>query len=129
MPKILLNRIRTPDGTVLTSRHRHDYVSYKDANGLTYMVDGGTGYCRRNVHDGHPYEELSVSTDDDHDTIRNNFEWGTYGKSGNEPLQWKLLKDLTDNHIRNIVSNCSNVDKYSNIFTDELEYRDKLESV
>ena len=28
--RILLNRIKTPDGTILTSYNRHNYVEYKD---------------------------------------------------------------------------------------------------
>ena len=41
MSEIILNRIQTPDGTVLTSYYRHDYKSYQDKNGETYIVDGG----------------------------------------------------------------------------------------
>ena len=47
--KYLANRIRTPDGTILESMHRHDYVTYIDANGKEYMVDGGLDYLRRNI--------------------------------------------------------------------------------
>jgi len=35
--KIILNRIKTPDGTILTSYHRHDYIEYIDDNGLEYI--------------------------------------------------------------------------------------------
>ena len=30
---ILNSRMRTPDGTILESKHRHDYVTHTDANG------------------------------------------------------------------------------------------------
>ena len=33
--RLLLNRMQTPDGTVLTSWSRHDYRTYTDANGET----------------------------------------------------------------------------------------------
>ena len=32
--QIIINQIRTPDGTLLKSMHRHDYVEYTDKNGL-----------------------------------------------------------------------------------------------
>ena len=73
--RIVSNRILTPDGTILESMHRHDYVTYEDANGLEYMVDGGLDYLRRNVHDDAPYIELSVYSDDSHDVIRDVFKW------------------------------------------------------
>ena len=73
--RIVSNRIRTPDGTILESMHRHDYVTYLDANGKEYMVDGGLDYLRRNVHDDAPYEELSVYDDALHVEIRNVFKW------------------------------------------------------
>ena len=31
--EILNSRLRTPDGTILESGHRHDYVTHIDANG------------------------------------------------------------------------------------------------
>ena len=62
MSTLVYNAIRTPDGTVLESRHRHDHVEYIDKNGKEYMVDGGLEYIRRNVHEDAPYEELSVYT-------------------------------------------------------------------
>ena len=100
---IVANRIRTPDGTVLHSRHHHDYVTYTDNNGLEYMVDGGLEYLRRTIHEDHPYTEISVFEDDPFDLIRRAFAWGTRGKDGKQPLQWKLLADLDDDHIEAIL--------------------------
>jgi hypothetical protein len=48
--RIVANRIRTPDGTILESKHRHDYVTYTDANGKQYMVDGGLVKCSNGAH-------------------------------------------------------------------------------
>lgn len=38
---IVYSAIKTPDGTILESKHVHDYQSYLDANGETYLLDGG----------------------------------------------------------------------------------------
>ena len=69
MKHIVLNRIKTPDETILISRHRHDYVTYTDANGETYMIDGGTDYLRRSVN-SEPFEEQSLYADAPHNEIR-----------------------------------------------------------
>lgn len=97
-----LNRIKTPDGTILTSYSRYDYKTHKDKNGEEYMVDGGLEYLRRNVNK-EPYEELLVPIDASFEKVRESFHWGTYGKDGNQSLQWKLLKDITDNHLEAIL--------------------------
>ena len=99
---IILNRIRTPDGTILTSEHRHDYKTYTDANGEKYMVDGGNDYLRRN-RTNVPYEELSLYDDEPFEVIRQHIKWGTYGKNGDQPLQFKPLKNLDDDHIQAIL--------------------------
>ena len=71
MKKLVLNRIRTPDQTVLTSRHRHDYQYHKDKNGEIYMNDGGVEYIRRSINI-EPYEDLSLYSDDPFEILREN---------------------------------------------------------
>jgi hypothetical protein len=123
--RIVSNRIRTPDGTILESMHRHDYVTYVDANGKEYMVDGGLDYLRRNVHDDAPYEELSVYDDALHVEIRNVFKWGTRGKDGKQPLTYVPLKDLTTEHIEAILDTQSHISDYiRKIFLNELSIRE-----
>ena len=123
--RIVSNRIRTPDGTILESMHRHDYVTYLDANGKEYMVDGGLDYLRRNVHDDAPYEELSVYDDALHVEIRNVFKWGTRGKDGKQPLTYVPLKDLTTEHIEAILDTQSHISDYiRKIFLNELSIRE-----
>ncbi len=39
--KLIRSCLETPDGTILQSRSRHDYRQHLDANGKTYMLDGG----------------------------------------------------------------------------------------
>ena len=110
--RIVSNRIRTPDGTILESMHRHDYRTYVDANGKEYMVDGGLDYLRRNVHDDAPYEELSVYDDALHVEIRNVFKWGTRGKDGKQPLTYVPLKDLTTEHIEAILETQTHIQEH-----------------
>ena len=121
-PRILLNRIQTPDGSILTSYNRHNYVEYKDT--LTkevLMVDGGTDYLRRNVG---TYEELSVYDDGSHITRRSAVHWGTRGKDGRQPLVYKPLKDLDSDHIEAILKTQHQIsDFYREVFMEELKYR------
>ena len=125
--RIVSNRIRTPDGTILESRHRHDYVTYVDKNGKEYMVDGGLEYLRRNVHDDAPYEELSVYDDAPYALIREVFKWGTRGKGGRQPLTFVPLKDLTTEHIQAILETQDHIPQYiRNIFLDEMIFRVKM---
>lgn len=95
------NAIKTPDGTIIESHHRHDFVSHTDKNGHGYFVDGGLDYARR----GGPrdYEDLTVFEDADFLIIRNAFSWGSYGKNGDQELKWILLKDLETDHINKIL--------------------------
>ena len=120
--KLVANRIRTPDGTILESKHRHDYVSYVDKNGKEYMVDGGTDYLRRNVHEDAPYEELTVYADAPHAVIREVFKWGTRGKDGKQPLKFVTLKDMTTDHIEAILETQNLPGYMRKIFSDELDF-------
>jgi len=120
--RILLNRIKTPDGTILTSYNRHNYVEYKDSiTKEVLMVDGGTDYLRRNIG---TYEELSVYDDGSHLTRRSAVHWGTRGKDGKQPLVYKLLKDLDSDHIEAILKTQHQLSEfYKEVFKNELKYR------
>jgi hypothetical protein len=124
MSTLVYNAIRTPDGTVLESTHRHDYKTYLDKNGKEYMVDGGLEYVRRNVHDDAPYEDLSVYITDGHDKVREVVKWGTYGINGDQPLTYILLKDMNKEHIRACLENVPRMHPaYKEAFKEELKLR------
>jgi hypothetical protein len=125
--RIILNQIKTPDGTILRSMHRHDYVTHTDANGLEYMVDGGSEYLRRTVHESAPYEELTIYEDSPYEVIRENFHRGGRGKDGRQPLTWVPMSKMSDswlkaciiyNEERGLGDSCAN-----EFYQKELEYR------
>ena len=126
MRKLILNRIRTPDGTILTSRNVHDYKSHKDKNGDTYTNDGGVEYLRRSVN-VIPYEDLSLYSTDSFEKLREGIEWGTFGKNGNEPQQYNSISSMSTNHIKVILSNCRVADYMKELFEKEISYRSECE--
>jgi len=124
---IVLNRIRTPDGTVLTSRNRHDYRTHLDANGETYMVDGGSAYLRRNVNK-EAADELSVYVEDGHEMVRMAFEWGTRGVDGRSPLRYVAVKDMSTDHIIAVMTTQRIGTDMLGVFEAELDWREDHEA-
>ena len=122
MAQILINRIRTPDGTVLESKHRHDYVEHVDANGKTYALSGGTDY-QRIVGEFTDCVDLSVYDYSSHNIIREEFKWTTYGPNGDQPRTEVLLKNMSTDHIHNILNDNFTVDYITKILQDELLFR------
>ena len=122
--QLVSNKIMTPDGTIIQSFHRHDYVVHLDRNGHKYMVDGGLEYLRRNIHEDAPYTELSLCCDDNFDDIRREFHWGTRGKDGRQPLKWKPLCDLDTTHIEAILETQTQIKPWlRDLFEKELKLR------
>jgi len=121
--QLVANVLRTPDGTILQSYHVHDYKEHVDANGKTYMVDGGMNYMRRTWYEEGNGEDLSVYTDEPHTKIREWFRWGTYGKEGKGPLNWVALKNLETAHIKAILDEGYARSYIRKMFEDELELR------
>jgi len=99
---IVRNAIKTPDGTILNSRGRHDFMSHTDENGETYMTDGGRDYLRRSVNDK-PAEDLTVVLFHGHERVREAYDWGTYGPNGDQELSYVLLKDMADGHVQALI--------------------------
>lgn len=121
--KLLRNAIITPDGTLIESRYRHHYNCHVDT--LTkeaYFVDGGLDYDRGS-YSGEGVKDLRIYDLDDHILIRERFTWGTYGKNMDKPLEYKLLKFMSDAHLVAILKTQKLATRIFNVFVDEVEYR------
>lgn len=125
MRKLILNRIRTPDGTILESKNQHDFRSHRDTiTGELYFTDGGSSYLRRSVNEV-SYEDISLYSDDDFEILRKNICWATFGKNGDEELQYKSISNMSSNHIKAILSNCTVADYMKELFEKEISYRNE----
>ena len=123
---MIRNAMRTPDGTLLQSRHRHDYVTHTDANGKEYMLDGGTSYIRSSVNGDE--EWLTVTLADPQEQIREALDWGTYGINGDQPLSYITLGDMTVDHIEAVLENVPSINPAFKIAMErELVYRNGKE--
>jgi len=129
MANLVLNSIQTPDGTILTSRHRRDFVAHADSNGLTYFVDGGLDTPRRAIHRQAPFTDLSIYDDDVFSNIRNSFEWGSVGEKSDQVMKWSLLRELKTDHILAILRTQTHLPAYQRkLFQMELNYRSRNDS-
>ena len=119
---MICNALRTPDGTILQSRHRHDFKTYKDANGKEYMIDGGLDYVRASANGD---EEMIVATlAEPHEQVREACDWGTYGINGDQPLSYITLSNMTTDHIEAVLKNVSSINPAIKIaMQNELEHR------
>jgi len=115
-----------PDGTILVSRHVHDYNTHTDDNGDKYMVDGGNDYLRRSINDV-PAVDTSLYTDDPHELLRKEIKWGVLTGKDNYH-EYIPIKQMSRAHITNIIA-----DGYTGVYVDlmlaELQWRDDHESV
>jgi hypothetical protein len=122
MSELIYSALRTPDGTIIESKSRHDYVTHIDANGKKYMLDGGLDYVRSSANGDEEY--LTVWADDPHETVRQHCRWGTYGPNGDQPLTYKKLCDMSDAHINAVLENVSTIKtSIKTAMHNELEYR------
>lgn len=122
--QLVYNACRTPDGTLLVSTHRHDYVTHTDKNGETYMRDGGQDYirCSRNIEKP---EELSLTLEDDHSKVRDVVTWGTYGINGDQPLKYISVAEMETAHIIAVLDLAGIAPWRRQVLETELEKRDE----
>ena len=126
MKKLLVKRWRTPDGTVLTSRHRHDFVSHKDKKtGLTYIVDGGLDYLR--VFNQGSMINLCVYSDETFEVTREACEWGSRGITGKSPIEYTTISKMSEAHIEAVLLTQESMnEEFRKIMMLELEHRQYL---
>lgn len=114
-------------GDVLISRHRHDYVMCTCDNKT--MLDGGTEYQR--------YGGVDLSLVDLSGTIylTDGFEkcrtapiWGSYGKTGDEPLKFMSVSEMETEHLEAVIKELGHrVEKWRlDLMLQELENREQL---
>ena len=118
---IIHSSLTTPDGTILTSRHRHDYVTHKDANGKTYMLDGGHSYIRCSIHTDQVLNTLYEG--DPHKLVRERIEWGTYGPNGDQPRHYVTLANMDTGHIEAVLGLLQPDHPYRRYYLTELTLR------
>jgi hypothetical protein len=89
------------------------------------MVDGGLDYGRYGGVSLDLIELCYVYDDEPHEKLRNVCTWGTYGKTGEDPLKFVRVAEMSDQHIGAILEKLANniYPAYKKIFQQELEYR------
>jgi hypothetical protein len=127
MRDLLHNSIKCPDGTILVSKHSHDFQRHVQKDGREYFVDGGLEYQRIGYSD-EQYVNLSAYSDDPHELIRERFEWTRNLDADDKPLpepEVIKLKGITDPHLSALVEWTKDgyPDKIHKVFVDELKWR------
>jgi len=124
--QLVLNRIQTPDGTILTSYHRHDFVAYKDKNGKMYCLDGGNDY-QKIVGADKGIKNLTIYSDAPFEVIRESYHRGSHGKNGDEDMTWTPICKMSDEWLRNVIEynyNKGLSESFANeMYKKELDYR------
>jgi hypothetical protein len=127
MRKLIQNKWQTPDGTILISKHRHDYVEYTDKNGDYYMIDGGNDYVRKSVNK-EEMKNLCIYSDGSFETDRF-LLWGVnYDKNMKRLLKTEFvpIKDLNTEHIWAILLTLPNMNKeYRRVMEEEILFREE----
>jgi hypothetical protein len=126
MSQLIYSALKTPDGTILQSRFRHDYVSYQDKNGKNYFLDGGTSYIRSSMNGDEEF--ISHYADEPHEIIRELPLWGSRGKDGKSELKFLKPSEMEDSHLDALLDYVSQGGYMYKIFENEILYRDSQKS-
>ena len=125
LEQIILNRVQCREcGEVLTSYNRHDYKTCGCTNET--MVDGGTDYQRYGGLNLDLVDRSStIYLSDDHMMNRSAAHWGGRGKDGRDPLSYKSIADMSNDHIINILLDMGGkiAPWMERIMNDEMLYR------
>ena len=117
-PKMVANRVRTPDGTILWSRFTHDCVRYQDkVSNEEYMLDGGNDYRRCYVNQV-PAVNMVVTDRDPWEKQREVILRGTFNLNKSE-RRWVPIAKLSNAHIIALVEMYGEKSNYKR----ELVYR------
>lgn len=100
--QILVNKWKTPDGTILHSTHVHDYVGHRDkVTKEEYFIDGGNEYVRMSVNKT-PMTSLCLYTNSPFKDIRENYGRIIFDKE-TQKRNYVLLKDMSNEQLTEAV--------------------------
>lgn len=123
--KIAVNKIMTPDGTILESKHQHDHPYHKDKiTKKEYSIDGGHSHLSASG----PGDsiDLHVWGDAIFEVRRENMKWGHKGKEGESELTFVKISEMANEHIFNVLKNVKVIEPlYVDTFLEEIKYRRK----
>lgn len=122
--RIILNRAKCNKcDDIITSYHRHDYVSCKCG---AVAVDGGTEYLKR-TGEISDVTEMSIYSSAPYETIRENYHRGGRGINGDQPLTWVPLSKMNDEWLAACITYNEERgmgDSFANkMYSKEIEYR------
>ena len=116
MSELIQQAVFTPfNNKYHVSKHRHDYVSFFDANNKSHFIDGGTDYCRRSFlgtsedMKGMGIKDWCLTSRDSWKKICQRLLWGTRGKKGDEPLEYRPIASFDLPHLRAIIVHCPDI--------------------
>ena len=90
-------------GEQLITHHQHDFKKCSCENGA--FIDGGVeGYTRYGAKDLEKLQPFQIWDNDKFEVVRFYLERGSYGKNFDEPLHYIKLKDMTDEHLQNVIN-------------------------
>lgn len=117
--EIILNRIQCNFcKDILTSHHRHDYVTCScSINPVS--VDGGRAYLKRCY--SLPYTELSITSSAPFEDVRKALMRGSRGVNGDQPLTWVALAGISNDYLNNLITY-----QEENMYTDSIDYKYQL---
>lgn len=120
MKQYIQHAIKTPDGHILNETNGKNNEVYRDSNGESYHV-----FKKNNIIKA---TSLFIDKNESFNEIREKLLWGTYGKSGKDKFSWIILKNMTKEHLRNIIDTQKQINEYHrNFFQKELIYRNTKE--
>ena len=130
VPIVLSNKIQCKKcGDIIESFSGHDF---KYCSCESVAVDGGKNpWGMRRIGNPEDYIDLSeVTSEEDEgwfEQVRETFTWGSYGKNGKGPKKQILLKDLEEDHLKNILKTQYHIRGTitENFIKLELEYREQ----
>lgn len=119
--------METPDGWKGEGIVGYDVLEHKDSvTGHTYTAQSsGCEFNWATNPDNKATIKFNCMCPYDHEFNREHARWGTRGKSGEEQLKILKVKEISNNHLKNIITHlAATTERFAFIIKAELEYRE-----